>query len=292
MNPMLPSKLQSVFGPFLALIVMALFLTNCSGPTNTAKTSQSSTTRAKNNVSTTTQGSTLPFSTSPGSTTTAPSTLKGLTSQQIISLSLKAANKAGSVHYTVANTAGGTSTAQVGDAQVSSGIQTSSGGGQGTTTVRLANGNIYVIGDAAALSNYNGFNSSDAATYANKWIEYISSEPAYSAIAADLSLGSLLTTSLPSQGLSKPVKSVVNGQPVMEISGSLVTNTGSNQMMVNITVAISQVSPFFPIESVVSGSAGTTAGSTTVVFSNWGEQVNVPIPPNPVQCSIISSCGG
>ncbi len=292
MNSVLLPKLQRVLGTLLALIVLPLFLADCSGASNTAKTSQPSTTRAKNNVSTTTQGSTIPFSTSPGATTTAPSTLKGLDSQQIISLSLQAANKAGSVHYTVTNTAGGTSTGQVGDAQVSSGIQTNSGGGQGTTTIRLTNGNIYVIGDATGLSNYNGFNSSDAATYANKWIEYNSSEPAYSSIAADLSLGSLLTTSFPSQSLSKPIQSVVNGQPVIEISGSLVTNTGSNEVMVNVTVAISQVSPFFPIESVVSGSTGTATGSTTVVFSNWGEQVNVPIPPNPIQCSIISSCGG
>ncbi len=123
---------------------------------------------------------------------------------------------------------------------------------------------------------YGGIPSDTAQPFANKWLSFSSGSHPYQAISQTLTLSTLLQEVMPTEGISTVAPTVINGQPTIGLRGELPGKFMS-------TLYISTTGSPLPVESVTT----TPAGTTTAMFSEWGEAVNVTAPPAAVSVSSI-----
>jgi hypothetical protein len=195
------------------------------------------------------------------------SSITGDSPKQILALVNAAVQKEGSVHVATSlpSPRGGTAT-YVNDAATDSGRQTLTFG-QARMTALVVAGTAYVKANQLAMTSLLQVSAPVAKRFANKWLSFPSGDPAYKSISQTLDLASLLQEVTPTGTLSKLSPSVVDGHSVIGLRGELPGELGG-------TLYVSTTGPPLPVEEVSPGSGGTT----TAVFSNWGEPVNVTAP--------------
>jgi hypothetical protein len=195
------------------------------------------------------------------------SSITGDSPKQILALVNAAVQKEGSVHVATSlpSPQGGTAT-YVNDAATDTGRQTLTFG-QARMTALVVAGTAYVKANQLAMTSLLQVSAPVAKRFANKWLSFPSGDAAYKSISQTLNLSSLLQEVTPTGTISKLSPSVVDGRSVIGLRGELPGELGG-------TLYVSTTGPPLPVEEVSPGSGGTT----TAVFSNWGEPVNVTAP--------------
>ena len=199
---------------------------------------------------------------------------------QVLSLATAAAQKAGSVHVVTTIDVPGQTATYVNDTGERAGEQviTSSGGLQMTTVVV---GDIaYVKANQPAMTTVFQASTEVARQYADRWLSFGSDQPSFEAIAATLTLGSLLREVTPSKPLSKVTGSTVDGRTVTGVRGELPGGFAATLYVSNTGVPL-------PVEELSSDSNG----KTTSIFSAWGQPVKVQAPSGAVSGSTIPGLG-
>ncbi len=108
--------------------------------------------------------------------------------------------------------------------------------------------------------------TSTASPFANKWLSYGSGSEDYSTIMRVTTLSHLLRLIIPTGLLARLAPSVVAGRSVIGIRGELPGDVSG-------TLYVSAAGSPLPVEV-----SATSSGTTTAVFSDWGESVSVASP--------------
>jgi hypothetical protein len=190
----------------------------------------------------------------------------------------------GSVHYVEAGTAHGLRQSTVADVAADRGIQQVTVHVRGTTgrfTVLVVDHTVYLRGDKPALHLDLGFPSAAARKYAGRWLSIPRTSPAYGALAADVTLPSLVADHVGRRNISvAPAK--VGGKYVLGLRGVTVVGAVSNTS----TVYVRSAKQALPIEAKdVSSQQGF---KDVLRFSGWSEPVRVTAPAHAVPISKVS----
>ena len=146
--------------------------------------------------------------------------------------------------------------------------------------VIVLNNTAYFQADAGAASIYMQLPATTVNQIAQKWVEVPSSDQAYSDVAQDVDIASVLTDTTPSGPLSVTAPTTMDGRKVVGIMGSLpagATGTGSS------TLYISTGSNPVPVAFTSSG----TDTPNRVDFSKWGATQTIAAPPRPISASSV-----
>jgi hypothetical protein len=187
----------------------------------------------------------------------------------------QAANQAGSVHAVTSIPVQGETATYVNDTGTDSGTQTVTLG-PAEVSARAVDGVAYVNANASAITGLFQGSAAAAQQFAGKWLSFPSSSPAYRSIVETLTLPSFLQQVTPAGSVTKLGSSVVEGQSVIGLRGALPGGfTG--------TLYVATSGAPVPVEEAMQ----TPNGITTIVFSHWGEAVNVSAPPDPIPGSEV-----
>lgn len=222
-----------------------------------------------------------------GAGTTA-SPLAHKTPAEILAAALAAATKSGSAHYELASfgPAKGQKQSVTGDSGTTDGRQVISGAGARWEALDV-DGKVYISGDAKGLAD-EGFPSSVAVTYADKWISIAPTDSPYKSIVAELALYPALEALSPTGKLTLTAPTTRDGQQVIGVRGSVRTSKGSAATGTAI-VYVATTTPTVPIAY----SADASDHGQTVVesgtFSDWGRPVHLTLPTGSVAFSTVSA---
>jgi hypothetical protein len=210
--------------------------------------------------------------------------------QALVTDALDTANQQPSVHYVATSSAGSMSIRLVADAATAGGQQQvteQSGKTVGHATGVLAGGAVYYMGDRAGLSLYLGMSNTLASKYKGQWIEFSPSDPGFSAIAQQFTLGGAVSQ-ISIKGPFKTASTTVGGEPATSIAGSTTALSTSGKKGPAVLV-VTTSGPDLPVRFSGSGTQDSTAEHGTIVFSGWGEAVNPAVPTSAVPASTIEN---
>jgi hypothetical protein len=203
--------------------------------------------------------------------------LGGLSADQVMAKAVAAAHKAGTFHVEATESQGGQVVHMSIDVGVGGGTINSSMGGH-PMELRVVKGGVYLRGDAAALSQM-GFSDSFGAQYADQWLTVPATAPDIQQMAQSLDASQIVDQFL---HLSGPLTRMPQGQGGgVTLQGTVPDNqfnqgSGAGD---TATLVVSSKEPFVPV-SISFSDPGN--GSTQMMFSHWGEQVALAVPPNAV----------
>lgn len=207
-------------------------------------------------------------------TTTRPSPAEQ-SAKRLLDEAMSTARAAGSARIDSVVHQGSKSGEFINDSATSSGRQVITIG-QAKVTVELVNGTAYVNANSAGLTQYFNFPSSVVPRAQNRWIAVQRSDSGYANVTSSVTLPGALKLLTPSSPITNTGVSVVGGQHVVGLKGSI--SGGS------ATVYVASSGKPYPVEVVA------TAGqaSETAMLGNWGEPVNIVPPPNPIRLSSLN----
>ncbi len=216
--------------------------------------------------------------------------LSGKTAEQVLAVTVAAAESQGSVHLVNTNTTGPPGGGTY-DINATEGKQTTTGGTQGKSDLLVEPGHAYLQGDAAFLQDSFGFPASFASQYAGKWISFVPSDPGYQQIVDGDTLSSALTESTPTRALTLTSTRILDGQNVEGVSGGLPRDLSQGGAKGSQVLYVSTTAPYLPVEVVTSGSLDGQSGTTVVAFSRWRESVSVVAPngATPISSILVQS---
>jgi len=200
----------------------------------------------------------------------------------LVSLAVQNAENAGWVHEETNSSGSGHTLSMSNDVGTSEGRQVITPDGAHATVV-LVGGVAYIQGDPAAMEKYFGFPSSDSTQLAGKWISLPSSDSGFSTVSAAVTLKSDFSQVRLNGPLTKGPLTEIDGQRVIPVQGSMAAPGGGPT--VAGTLYVTAEGQVLPVELRASGHAE----SETVVWSRWGQAVQLAAPPGAVP---ISSIGG
>lgn len=210
------------------------------------------------------------------------------TPAQVLAAALAAAEKSGTAHYVLTSIgpAKGQEQTVIGDSGNRDARQIITGAGARWESL-IADDKVFITGDAKGLED-EGFPSSVATTYANKWISIAPTDSPYKTIVGELSFYPALVRLAPIGSLTLTAPSTRDGQQVVGVRGSVSTSAGSTAKG-TATLYVATAKPTLPIAySAVAVDNGQTA-TETGTFSTWGEPVHFTVPTDSVAFSSISS---
>jgi hypothetical protein len=192
---------------------------------------------------------------------------------QILSLTSAAMLKAGSVHL-----AGGASFPGLAslnatlDSAKNHSTQVVSGNGAMETDLVIGT-SLFIKGNAVDYVDSYGVKNSPLA---NKWVLVPSRNPTYASTFSGELLGSLVQMTVQMNSLENLGLVTFQGRPAVAISGRLPASSPfANSLQ---TVYVSTSSPYLPIGYSDKLSEQGHHGTALLVFSKWGEPVNVTRP--------------
>lgn len=215
--------------------------------------------------------------------------LDGKSATEVVSLAMAAATAKGSVHLVSTDTGTGGPGGSTYDVGRNEGKQAVSGGTIGTASLVVVSGIAYVHADATFLQNAFGFPANMASTYAGTWISFRSTDTGYQQVADGDTLASALSDSTPSGSLTLKGTSVIDGKNVIAVSGGLPSNLSRTGATGSLALYVSTIAPFLPVKLVEQGAVSGHSGTTTVMFSNWGEDVRALAPTNATPISTLTT---
>lgn len=202
-----------------------------------------------------------------------------VTPAQRLASVIAAVRTAKSVHYVSSSIDSGTRAVIVGNASTTIGVQQityEKGGRTGHATIIATNKAAYLMGDAFMLQSYLKFPAADARKYASKWLRYAAGGAAYTALAQDV----LLSTLVDEFKLGSPLTGIgaakIDGTSVFALEH---TATSAQAGTVVTTLYSSAAGAPLPVELLIK----EKTGHVKAVFSAWnkGVAVNVPSSPTP-----------
>ncbi|MGH9079858.1 MAG: hypothetical protein ACRDYE_07270 [Acidimicrobiales bacterium] len=214
-----------------------------------------------------------------------------------------AAMAAGSFHYTDVssgsiggNAVNGTESGDVGRNEGTQSMTST----VGNYEVVVINSVAYMKSDSVALENSFGYSASEAAPYANRWIEFTASDAPYSSVAADLTTGSTWgdPSKSPGNGLSHSARSVtavstLNGRSVQSIGYSIhgSSKTAGSSYTGREQISFAATAPHLPyyLTGHLSGTVNQQPSTEDdkVTFGRWGEAVHVAAPAGAIPYSSL-----
>jgi hypothetical protein len=201
---------------------------------------------------------------------------------------LAAAKKSGAAHYILKSVGPTKGELQMvtGDSGIADGRQVIIGAGARWEAL-VVNGKVFISGDAKGLED-EGFPSSVAVTYANKWISIAPTDSPYKSVIAELALYPALEDLSPTGKLTLTAPTTLDGRRVIGVRGSVRTSKGSTAKG-TVILYVSTTSPTVPVAySATASDQGQTAVETGT-FSDWGEVVHFTAPTQSVAFSKISA---
>jgi hypothetical protein len=213
--------------------------------------------------------------------------LAGRSATQVLAVTMAAATRQGSVHLAESDQPTGGGTYDVGSNR---GMQTIDEGNEGKATLLVLPGIAYLKGDATFLESQVGLSVSEASAYAERWISFVPNDNSYDyqQLVAGDTLSSALSESTPSGRLTLKSERIIDGQSVVGLSGGL-GSLGVSGAKGSEVLYVSTVSPYLPVEFVVSGTYAGHSGTSVVTFSDWGEPISVIAPSGATPESSIST---
>jgi hypothetical protein len=212
----------------------------------------------------------VPTLSSAGAST--PTTLTGLSAQQIMSTSIKAAIAKKSATTVVTTSVLSIKVKEVTISGPHSGTGSEVIDGHKGEVIYL-NGVVYAKFDAY-LVNFN-YGVKDNAV-ANKWISITKGRKFYSSLSSGITFPSVLQEMQPVGTLSASAPKIINGVSAIGITGnpspSSGTTTGSETMYVATTA------PFLPVEVLIKAVSSGITVVLTVIPKNWSVPVSVTAP--------------
>ena len=201
---------------------------------------------------------------------------------KVLASILAAGHAQRSVHYTSVGNYAAVQVSFDADAGVDKGIQRITyrkSGKTGQATVIVTANTAYIRGDAFILANYLGFKSTPATTYAGKWVRFPHTDRGYAAVAAGVTLSSLVDEIALGGQLSTAPITTVEGQRVLAVQGTASSSKGT---IVGTIYARAAGSPL-PVKQI------TTRGtvSLTMTFSLWNERIDLAAPRASVAISVV-----
>ena len=215
--------------------------------------------------------------------------LVGKSASQVVALAMAAAAAKGSVHFVSTDTGTGGPGGSTFDVSRNTGKQTVSGATSGSASFVVISGVAYVQADATFLQNSFGFPANAASTYAERWISFQSTDTGYQQVVDGDTLASAMTDSTPSGTLTLRGASTIDGEHVLAVSGGLPANLSGSGATGSLVLYVSSTSPFLPVKVVERGTVSGQSGTTTIVFSNWGEDVVALAPTNATPISALTA---
>jgi hypothetical protein len=145
---------------------------------------------------------------------------------------------------------------------------------KGRGSVLLAGGNAYFKGDSFWLHQFVALPASVAAKYAGDWIRVPRSNPAFSTVAAGVTVASSVSELELSSPLRLTKPTTIDGQAVVGIRGK--------SHGVEATLYVRKSGVPLPVSEVVAGSEGSITVRASDALSKWGETVKVSAPKHSV----------
>jgi hypothetical protein len=196
---------------------------------------------------------------------------------------------AGSVHVNITSDTGGTTITFSQDSTATGGRQDMTFDGVGHATVLLISGVGYLQADEAGLMGFFGVPQSDAARLTDKWISVRPGQKIGSTTYAQLTDGITLSSVASEFAITGPYTAVtdatVAGQHTFRVQGRVPASQndpGTARETLNVTAA----APLRPVRLTLSGDPGNT---DQITFSNWGEKLSIPVPPNAQPASSLGT---
>jgi len=208
---------------------------------------------------------------------------------QLLSDALNAANQSGSVHFVDKTTVNKS-------VQTLEGVISAPTAGEtlsGTTApleVELIAGQIFVVGNLAALEQSLQITAAQATPYAGKWIVLSPSDAPFQLLAQDLTLGATIDVFTPGQvGLRLGKVQTVGHMRVIPIFGppsNLPKGTSGSSALL-----VSAKAPHLPVGGTLV--LGNKTGRLTEVaaFTSWGAKVNLTAPTGATPFTTVLHAG-
>ena len=194
-----------------------------------------------------------------------------LSASALMSLALKDAVAAGSVHETERATAPGHLFTMDNDVATTSGRQIITSDGAHAQVIVIKDV-AYIYGDKKAVADYFQISTTDPAKYANRWLSIPSTNLAYKTVSDAVTIKSDFTDVKIPGVVTRGAAIKVDGQKVVPIKGSAPATSTSAK--INATLFVSASSPVLPVElRLVSASETVTA-----TWSKWGTAVVLSAP--------------
>ncbi len=181
-------------------------------------------------------------------------------------------------HYTSVASQGTSTLNVTGDTSATAGSQTltvHNGGTVETMTATRVGSSGYVRGNAAALTNILGLTAKESTTYANKWLSFPVTTPAFDGLVSGLRNKDVSTELKMTGPYSFGNPTTIHGRQAQAINGFTTDSTGKK---IASTLFVEAGTPPRPLqESTDPGQGGGTAAGS-VSFSNWGHKTHVTKP--------------
>jgi hypothetical protein len=192
--------------------------------------------------------------------------------------------RAWSVHYASSSTQSAKTLLESGDAGPASGNQTVLMG-QGTISIVVIGGISYVKGNAGGLQSLVGLDASQAAEAANHWIEFSTTNAAFSQVVAGVRSKDIAHQLALKGPLTLGHGRTVGGVAVDTIKGTQKLGKSTLHVVLYVRAHGAPV----PVEEDSVDSKGHTTTAEHVTYSMWGEQVRPKAPQAAVSIGPVSS---
>jgi hypothetical protein len=194
-----------------------------------------------------------------------------------------------SVHYVSSSTDSQISLLESGDAGPASGTQsvaTGKGNLNDTITIDVIGGLTYVKGDVGGLEVLAGLDAADAVQTAGKWIEFSTTDSAFSQVVAGVRSHDVADEMQLKGPLTLGPARTLDGIAVDAIDG---TQTYSNKKTMRVVLYVRAHGSHVPVEEDALGAKGKTSAALHITYSHWGEKVRPEAPQGAVPLGPVTA---
>jgi hypothetical protein len=181
---------------------------------------------------------------------------------------------------TIASDTDGTKITFSQDATATGGRQDMTFDGVGHATVLLISGVGYLQADEAGLMGFFGVSQSEAARLTDKWISVRSGQKIGSTTYAQLTDGITLSSVASELSITGPYSAAKPGGAAGQRTIGVQGHAPASQKLPSTareTLNVTASGQTRPVQLALSGDAPNT---DQITFSDWGEKLSIPVPPN------------
>jgi hypothetical protein len=194
-----------------------------------------------------------------------------------------------SVHYVSSSSESLVSLLVSGDAGPASGTQTvatGKGNLNDTITIYVIGGLTYVKGNVGGLEVLAGLNAAEAVAAAGHWIEFSTTNSAFSQVVAGVRSHDVATELQVKGPLSLGQARMVDGIAVDAIKG---TQTFTGHKSTPVVLYVRAHGRHVPVEEDAVDAKGKSTGTLHITYSHWGETVRPEAPQGAVPLGPVSA---
>ena len=184
-----------------------------------------------------------------------------------------ATTRSWTVHYVSSSTASQKTLVLAGDAGPAAGSQTVTQGA-GHITIEVIGETTYIMGNATGLENLAGLSAAQAAQSAGQWIEFATSDTAFSSVVAGVRSADVAKELELTGPLTLGRDRVIDGVAVDAVKGTQTFGHTRTTVVLYVRARGSH----HPVEEDSLGSTGHTTSAEHVTYSDWGEHVRPEAP--------------